>query len=559
MAWALCAVVAAAAWAVPAAQVPTLESAANSALTGSGLRVNALGEGALAMGLRVQRPGAEQRLRPTLDSFDSGDAALRSSNLGRSVFITSWTARGTCRHVRFCLAATISGSSWQWPADSRQARRVRKRDLQGNAMNPIQYSSIGPRGACLAHASAVAAKDATPGIRAAAADIAASGAPVLRAAGIGRSMKILFALTLLLGGASETAAQTGYVLPNAFVSGAAGRTGSATYTYPPIAGVTQTVTYTVAGSGTGTGTETGTGSAAPNSDYNARYRLRTPNSTFDASGSPTAVMFSPGVNPNAIRGPIMDTSRQGCLTTPTCATPPRGTLTITFLEAVTNPIIHFAGLGVDTPARISTIYTVAGASNNGAPEAVTLTRLAGNSVFAVNGLTIDNSVATNSINVSCAANQAACGSVMVNGTFNSITLTVTVEGGGFPTAGEREGHAVSVSYTPRADVRITKTNTFATDGPNDLANDTVVQGTTRTYTLVATNTGPNSAGNAILRDPAPTGLTCQTATCTAAANGAACPAAANLTIANLQSSGGVPIPTFPPNGSVTVELSCTVN
>lgn len=101
---------------------------------------------------------------------------------------------------------------------------------------------------------------------------------------------------------------------------------------------------------------------------------------------------------------------------------------------------------------------------------------------------------------------------------------------------------------PRSDLAITKTNNATS----------LVSGTTTTYDIVVTNNGPEAVSGAMLRDPAPTGLTgCTIGTpaCTATP-GSTCPGAL-LTVANLQTSG-VPIPLLANGGSVTVKLTCTV-
>lgn len=110
----------------------------------------------------------------------------------------------------------------------------------------------------------------------------------------------------------------------------------------------------------------------------------------------------------------------------------------------------------------------------------------------------------------------------------------------------------------RADLRLTKTNTPGVNGEVDQAADTVVSGGATTYTLTVTNLGPDAAGGAVLSDPAPTGVTCTTASCSAA-GGATCPANTGAAlVADLQGAGAT-IPVLPVNGTVTVTLACTVN
>lgn len=120
------------------------------------------------------------------------------------------------------------------------------------------------------------------------------------------------------------------------------------------------------------------------------------------------------------------------------------------------------------------------------------------------------------------------------------------------------GNTPPASFTVvnEADLRITKTNTPA-DGPVDGSSDTV--GGSTVYSIVVTNLGPSAANNAVVRDPASTGLTCTTAVCGSATNGAVCPSATGAAlVAELQSSAGTVIPTMPLNGAVTITLTCDV-
>lgn len=109
-----------------------------------------------------------------------------------------------------------------------------------------------------------------------------------------------------------------------------------------------------------------------------------------------------------------------------------------------------------------------------------------------------------------------------------------------------------------ADVRITKTNTPGVNGEVDQLADTVVSGSPTTYTITASNLGPNAADGTLLTDPAPTRLTCPTASC-AASGGAACPAQTGAALVTALQGAGATIPTLPMGGSVVVSLSCTVN
>ncbi|MCL1634506.1 isopeptide-forming domain-containing fimbrial protein [Luteimonas sp. SX5] len=124
----------------------------------------------------------------------------------------------------------------------------------------------------------------------------------------------------------------------------------------------------------------------------------------------------------------------------------------------------------------------------------------------------------------------------------------------------RTGNTPPASFTVvnEANLQITKTNTPA-NGPADGSADTVAAGSSVDYSIVVTNLGPSAANGAVVRDPAPTGLTCATAVCGSATNGAVCPSATGAAlVSELQSAAGTVIPTMPLNGAVTFTLTCTV-
>lgn len=80
------------------------------------------------------------------------------------------------------------------------------------------------------------------------------------------------------------------------------------------------------------------------------------------------------------------------------------------------------------------------------------------------------------------------------------------------------------------------------------------------YSLVVSNAGPSPADGTIVKDPVAAGLQCNLLSCPAGSlvNGAVCPLAANLTIANLQSVAGIAIPALPANSSLTLLVTCGV-
>lgn len=150
---------------------------------------------------------------------------------------------------------------------------------------------------------------------------------------------------------------------------------------------------------------------------------------------------------------------------------------------------------------------------------------------------------------SCTNATAGSTTVMPSGTGTSFNLV--------PAAAD--DITCTFSNTTRlSNLAITKTNTPAS-GPNDQVGDTVTRGAAVTYSIVVSNGGPQSSDGAVLRDPTPTGVTCTTVTCSVTSGSATCPAPASLTVANLQASGGVAIPSMPANSSLTFNLTCTAN
>jgi uncharacterized repeat protein (TIGR01451 family) len=85
----------------------------------------------------------------------------------------------------------------------------------------------------------------------------------------------------------------------------------------------------------------------------------------------------------------------------------------------------------------------------------------------------------------------------------------------------------------------------------------VTAGQSTTYTLTAANGGLSAANNAVLTDPAATGLSCTTVSCSVASGTATCPVAPTLSVANLQGAG-VPMANLPPNSSLSFLVGCTV-
>ena len=123
------------------------------------------------------------------------------------------------------------------------------------------------------------------------------------------------------------------------------------------------------------------------------------------------------------------------------------------------------------------------------------------------------------------------------------------------------GNIRSATINPPANVdsSCTFTNTrsanigvFKSNGVNSL-----VSGSTTTYTITVTNSGPSDGDGSVLKDPLAAGLSCTQVTCTGATGGASCPAAANVTIASLQNTG-VSLSVLPASSSLTFAVVCGV-
>jgi uncharacterized repeat protein (TIGR01451 family) len=112
----------------------------------------------------------------------------------------------------------------------------------------------------------------------------------------------------------------------------------------------------------------------------------------------------------------------------------------------------------------------------------------------------------------------------------------------------------STNNTATASARLVRVALLSISKTNGVSS--VVAGETTTYTIVASNDGPSSADNAVVRDLPSAGLSCITDPICVPAGGAVCPAA--LSVATFTAGGGLFIPTFPPVSSVTFMLSCSV-
>lgn len=115
------------------------------------------------------------------------------------------------------------------------------------------------------------------------------------------------------------------------------------------------------------------------------------------------------------------------------------------------------------------------------------------------------------------------------------------------------GTAPDTTVTAATSLTVSKTN----------STNTLIAGTTTTYTITVANTGLADADGAALRDPDVNGLSCTQIACTGAVgNGIACPAPGGVTVASLQDmspTGGIVISDFPYGSTLTFTLTCGVD
>ena len=137
------------------------------------------------------------------------------------------------------------------------------------------------------------------------------------------------------------------------------------------------------------------------------------------------------------------------------------------------------------------------------------------------------------------------------GTTNSPSLTE------FPRNGATDGNTGRTGDTA-PDLRTGAASCTSLSVAKGNGVNSLVAGGTTTYTLTVVNSGPSLAGGTTVRDPAVTGLSCTSVTCSSVAGGAVCPAAGSTTIALLQGATGITVPTLPANSTATFTLNCSV-
>jgi uncharacterized repeat protein (TIGR01451 family) len=135
------------------------------------------------------------------------------------------------------------------------------------------------------------------------------------------------------------------------------------------------------------------------------------------------------------------------------------------------------------------------------------------------------------------------------GSFVSATAVTPTLVAGTTTAVAQNGR-VLICYALPIPTRLAITKTNSTTA--------LAAGSTTTYTIVASNNGPGPADSTSVRDPVNPSLSCTNVSCGLPTGGAVCPPLAGTTIANLQSAGGIVLPSLPANSSLTFTVTCGV-
>jgi hypothetical protein len=224
-------------------------------------------------------------------------------------------------------------------------------------------------------------------------------------------------LALLVASAAWSPSANAAQPHNATATGGTGFNSNSTKPFPS----TLTTTYTVTGS---------------------NLQIVANNGPLTTLGGATAAMFTPNV-PTTTTGIQLQTVGASCPFATTAATTTAcaniGTLTVSFSRPVTNPILHFVGLG-SVQSVVGDTVTITAARpvhvlGSSVPAGATMTVLGG----AVNLQTLGAGSSLDLINTtyngtSCstitapATQFAGCGSVRINGTITSVTFNVGLAG-----------------------------------------------------------------------------------------------------------------------------------
>ena len=146
----------------------------------------------------------------------------------------------------------------------------------------------------------------------------------------------------------------------------------------------------------------------------------------------------------------------------------------------------------------------------------------------------------------------------------SATINPAVSPGGAYASGAVVGGTNYASGSSTAeDVRLVATTSLSVTKTN--GTNTLVAGSTTSYTVTFSNTGGFAANNAIIKDTPTSGLVCTTVTCVSTTGSATCPVGLTLgtpvpagTVPNLFNGTGIAIATFPAASSVNLTVQCNV-
>ncbi len=178
--------------------------------------------------------------------------------------------------------------------------------------------------------------------------------------------------------------------------------------------------------------------------------------TLNGIGSPTDSLFSSlpstvgqgiSVTNNGAIEIMLSTLPLFTANSPTNGRYYYGDLTVSFSRPLTNPTLHFSGLGGSLQTTVNNVTTILGITaeldlDTAANPSVTLSKISGNSSISVSSNQILNSATQP--NSSCALNQAACGSILATGNaISSLKFKVYLRGDGgmatWPTNGNTGG------------------------------------------------------------------------------------------------------------------------
>ncbi len=296
-----------------------------------------------------------------------------------------------------------------------------------------------------------------------------------------------------------------------------------------------TATWTCVGAGGGTCTAAGAGNINDTVNLPAGGSV-----TYTASGTIDAGATGTLANTATVSSSVTDPNPANNSATDTDTLTPQADLAITKTDGVTTAV----------PGG-SVTYTIV--ASNAGPSHVTGATVADTfpasltATWTCVGAGGGTCTAAGSGNLNDTVNLPAGGSVTytVNATISpsatgTLSNTATVSSGVTDPVPANNSATDTDTLTPQADVSITKTDGQTSDAP----------GTSITYTIVASNTGPSNAPSVTVADTFPASLLTVTWTCSGAGGGT-CTAAGS---GNLNDTANLPA-----GASVTYTVNATIN